>query len=463
MRGKKSDWRKKTAVFLCVVMAAVISAGEGTAVFAGDTTTITGTITNPTETPEDTETLEDPGTQEVYELNKTSLTMAPATTSTLKLKGVSADEVKWKSSKKTVAAVDKKGKVTALAKGTADIKATYEGKTYKCKVSVKYKTYTAKDGIKYKDAKGEFGKSGRWFKKSIAGGKYYFTNTGGSAIYFKVTGSKYIDVNFVQNIGVATPYFAYSVDGGSMKRQKVNSGRISVGNTKTHYVRLVIDAIAEQENRWGEAGVGIKSIKPVTKEGAVAAIQPQNATIAFYGDSITEGVRALNMALLPTGTSATNGYAWYCAEQLDMIPYYAGYGGSGIVKTGSFNTCYNAITSFSSGRKAEKFDADVIVVEHGTNDVDVPGSVFASEYRKVLTKLHSDHPKAYIMAMIPLKQRHAQDIKDAAKGLKYVTVVETASWGISYTDGLHPNSSGGKVMGKNLAKKIASKRKAVLK
>ena len=105
----------------------------------------------------------------------------------------------------------------------------------------------------------------------------------------------------------------------------------------------------------------------------------------------------------------------------------------------------------------------MIVVEHGTNDVDVSGSVFTSEYRKVLTKLHSDHPKAYIMAMIPLKQRHAQDIKDAAKGLKYVTVVETASWGISYTDGLHPNTEGGKVMGKNLAKKIASKRKAVLK
>ncbi len=456
MREKKSDWGKRTVVFLLAFIVAAFSGGSLTA-FAGDTTTITGTITDPADTPGE------PEPQPEYSLSKTSLTMAPATTSTLKLKGVSATKVKWKSSKKTVATVDNKGKVTARAKGTAEIRAVYQGKTYKCKVSVKYKTYTAKDGITYKDVKGDFGRTGRWFKKSIAGGKYYFTNTGGSAIYFKVTGSKYINVNFVQKIGVATPYFAYSVDGEAMKRQKINNSKISVGNTKTHYVRLVVDAIAEQENRWGESGVGIKSIKPVTKEGVVTAIQPQNPTVAFYGDSITEGVRALNMALLPSGTSATHSYAWYCAEQLDMIPYYAGYGGSGIVKTGSFNTCYNAITSFSSGRKAEKFDADVIVVEHGTNDVDVSGSVFTSEYRKVLTKLHSDHPKAYIMAMIPLKQRHAQDIKDAAKGLKYVTVVETASWGISYTDGLHPNTEGGKVMGKNLAKKIASKRKAVLK
>ncbi|MCM1256359.1 MAG: GDSL-type esterase/lipase family protein [Roseburia sp.] len=460
MKGMKFKWGKRLTAFLLVCMVMAMSAGEGMAVWGADTAIITGTLTDPIDSTEPTET---PESEPVYSLSKTSMTMAPATTTTLKLKGATASKVTWKSSKKTVATVDKSGKVTALTKGTADIKATYQGKTYKCKVTVKYKTYTAKDGITYKDAKGEFGRTGRWFKKSIAGGKYYFTNTGGSAIYFKVTGSKYINVNFVQNIGVATPYFAYSVDGGSMKRQKVNSSKISVGNTKTHYVRLVVDAIAEQENRWGEAGVGIKSIKPVTKGGVVTALQPQNAMVAFYGDSITEGVRALNMALLPTGTSATHSYAWYCAGQLDMVPYYAGYGGSGIVKPGSYNNCYNAITSFSSGRKAEKYDADVIVVEHGTNDVDVAGSVFTSEYRNVLQKLHSDHSKAYIMAMIPLNQSHAQDIRDAARGLKYVTVVETASWGLSYTDGLHPNSSGGKTMGKNLAKKIAAKRKAVLK
>lgn len=462
MKGMRFNWGKRVAVFFLAVLVTMTCGGEGAVVWGANDNVITGTL-DPTDTTNSTESTEaDTSETEICSLNKTSLTMAPATTTTLKLNGATASKVTWKSSKKTVATVDKSGKVTAKAKGTADIKATYEGKTYKCKVTVKYKTYTSKDGITYKDVKGDFGRSGRWFKKTVGGGKYYFTNTGGSAIYFKVVGSKYINVNFVQNISIATPFFAYSVDGGSMKRQKVRESKISVGNTKTHYVRLVVDAVAEQENRWGEVGVGVKSIVPVTKEGVVTAIQPQNAMVAFYGDSITEGVRALNMALLPTGTSATNSYAWYCAEQLDMIPYYAGYGGSGIIKTGSFNTCYNAITSFSASRKADKYDADVIVLEHGTNDVDVPGSTFTSEYRRVLEKLHKDHPKAYIMAMIPLKQRHDQDIRDACRGLKYVTVVETSGWKISYTDGLHPNAKGGKTMGKNLAKVIASKRKAEL-
>lgn len=462
MKSMKFEWRKRVAVFLLAVFVTMTGAGEGSVVWAaGDTNTITGTL-DPADPTDPAESTESPAPdQKVYSLSKTSLTMAPATVTTLKLKGATASKVKWKSSKKEVAAVDKSGKVTAKSKGTADIKATYQGKTYKCKVTVKYKTYKSKDGLTYKDSKGEFGRSGRWFKKTVGGGKYYFTNTGGSAIYFKVVGSKYINVNFVPNIGVATPYFAYSVDGGAVKRQKISDNRISVGNAKTHYVRLLVDAIVEDENRWGEAGVGIKSIKPVTKEGTVAAVQPQNATIAFFGDSITEGVRALSIS--PTGASATNSYAWHCAGQLDMVPYYAGYGGSGIIKTGSFNTCYNAITSFSAGRKAEKFDADVVVLEHGTNDVDVSDSVFISEYRRVLQKLHKDHPKAYIMAMIPLKQRHAQEIRDACRGLKYVTVVETSGWRISYTDGLHPSVNGAKTMGKNLAKKVASKRKAVLK
>lgn len=396
-------------------------------------------------------------------LNITYVTMTPATTTKLKLKGASAN-VQWSTSNKKVATVNSSGKVTAKAKGIAEIQATCQGESYVCTVVVQYGTYTTPDGICYRDAKGTFGHSGRWFKKEIAGGKYYFTNTDGSAVYFKVTGSKYVNVKFVSKIAIATPYFAYSVDGGNMKRQLITNGKISVGNTKTHYVRLVIDSMSENENRWaGEAGVGISKISPVTSSGAVSAIEPQNAMIAFYGDSITQGVRALNMALAPSGTSTTHSYAWYCAERLNLIPYFAGYGGSGIIQPGSFNNCINTINSFSAGRKASSYDADVIVVEHGTNDVYTYGDVFVNEYKKVLQQLRKEHPNAHIMAMIPFNQIHADEIRKAASSYKWCTVVETSGWSISYTDGLHPNTAGAKKVGKNLAKKVASKRKAVHK
>lgn len=74
-------------------------------------------------------------------LNKTSITLRYTKHTTLKLKGTS-NKVKWSSSKKTVAKVTSKGKVTATGHGTATIKAKVKvgkkSKTFKCKVTVPY-------------------------------------------------------------------------------------------------------------------------------------------------------------------------------------------------------------------------------------------------------------------------------------------------------------------------------------
>ncbi len=65
---------------------------------------------------------------------------------TLKLKIKKASGVtKWSSTQKAVASVNKKGVVTARKKGTATIKAKVNGKTFKCKVTVKANLYTSKD------------------------------------------------------------------------------------------------------------------------------------------------------------------------------------------------------------------------------------------------------------------------------------------------------------------------------
>lgn len=68
-------------------------------------------------------------------LNKTSATIKEGKTLQLKMKGTSAS-VTWSSSKKSVATVNAKGKVTAKKKGTATITAKSGGKSYKCKIKV---------------------------------------------------------------------------------------------------------------------------------------------------------------------------------------------------------------------------------------------------------------------------------------------------------------------------------------
>ena len=69
-------------------------------------------------------------------LSKAKATLYVGQTLQLKLNNVSG-KVAWKSSKKGVAAVTGKGKVTAKKKGTATVTATCGGKKYTCKVTVK--------------------------------------------------------------------------------------------------------------------------------------------------------------------------------------------------------------------------------------------------------------------------------------------------------------------------------------
>lgn len=69
-------------------------------------------------------------------LNHSELTLNVGKSYTLRLTGTT-QKVKWSSSKKSVAAVSSKGKVTAKKKGTATITAKVGSKKYTCKVTVK--------------------------------------------------------------------------------------------------------------------------------------------------------------------------------------------------------------------------------------------------------------------------------------------------------------------------------------
>lgn len=82
-------------------------------------------------------------------LNKKNVVLYVGDTTTLKLKGIPNSSIKWVSSNKSIAKVNKVGKVTGKKKGKVYISAIYKNKKYKCKVEVK-KPYLNKTKVKLK-------------------------------------------------------------------------------------------------------------------------------------------------------------------------------------------------------------------------------------------------------------------------------------------------------------------------
>lgn len=85
-------------------------------------------------------------------INKTNTTLYVGNTATLKVSGTSKS-VQWKTSKKAVATVSSKGKVTAKKSGTAIITAKVGKTTLKCKVTVKNPNSSKRLKLAKKEAK----------------------------------------------------------------------------------------------------------------------------------------------------------------------------------------------------------------------------------------------------------------------------------------------------------------------
>lgn len=73
-------------------------------------------------------------TREVY-ISDTALSLTAGSQKTIRILYATHD-VTWKSSNKSVATVDKNGRITAIKVGTSTISTVYDGKTYSCKLTV---------------------------------------------------------------------------------------------------------------------------------------------------------------------------------------------------------------------------------------------------------------------------------------------------------------------------------------
>lgn len=321
--------------------------------------------------------------------------------------------------------------------------------------SIKLTDYTMP---KYSEVSGTVGFVGRWFDTTIGGVPVKATINEGSELYFKVKNTTTINVNFVLNSVKATPFFAYSIDGSPMTRQLITSPLLPTVTTDEHIVRVVIDGLTESEDKWiGEKGVAFKDVT-VDAGGVVTGIAPKNRQILFHGDSITEGVRVLNMNADSTGNSATGAFPYIASSNLNSISYRVGFGATGVTKPGSGGVpeLIQVIDNMTNARQAPYIEPDIVVMNMGTNDRAETSAVFTTKLNSVLDRLSIKYSGTPIFVMVPFIQAFKTEIENAVSTRSNMYIVETADWNITTTDGLHPDLAGGIVAGKKLADKIKS-------
>ena len=300
---------------------------------------------------------------------------------------------------------------------------------------------------------------GRWFEKKFGGVNHMVTLNDGSSFYFLTDGAKSFDVEFTL-ITEQTPYFAYSIDGSDPIRQLITSPTVTLPSDGKHAVCIFTDGMYAYEGKWNyERGFALKGV--TVDEGVLLGIMPRGKIIAYYGDSITEGIAALGDGNSSQTNSATSSYPYFCSKNLGAITHNVGYSASGVCKEGSFMPFITAIDHISRSTKVDdSFKPDVIVVNHGTNDTAYESTEFIAELKKALNRLVEKYPDTPIFYMIPFSQRRAGDIRSAisqCNGKSNITIVETQTWNIQFTDGIHPTAQGAKVAGEKLAAAIEAK------
>lgn len=318
---------------------------------------------------------------------------------------------------------------------------------------------------KFEEVSGQYYLQGRWFKKSDGTSMFDATNNQGSLIYSKVNGASTLTVGLKPFTEPNNPYYyAYSIDGGPFIRKQLSDNVVNLPNANEHIVQIVMDGIGENDpvggGKWtGQLGIYLTGL--TVDAGTIKAIKPLNRKAIFIGDSITEGINVLTTGAIGASNSASNNYAFQASKNLNTVPYMIGYGGTGVTNNASFHKAIDAVNYFYNGVQSDTPKIDYIVMAHGFNDNTLinNGTVtvdqFKAAYNEVLDRLAIKYSGSPIFCVVPFgAQALKPHIESCIASRPYCYLVSSAGWNISTTDGVHPDSAGSKVLGKNIATEI---------
>lgn len=273
------------------------------------------------------------------------------------------------------------------------------------------------------------------------------TVNSGSRILFAFRGGRLQALFDVHGL-TSPPHLWISIDDAEPVLHVVDGPVIELAaEPGQHRVEIAVKDVDEQVNRWNppfEAAVVFAGLVLDAESRIRLGGRPNGPRLEFYGDSVTQGVRALGPELGPTGSDGTKSFAYLTARALGASAYQVGFGRQGVVRTGNGEVPAST-ESFGwnfAGSPADRVgDLDVVVVNFGTNDESL-----GDAYGRYLARVRETYPSTKIVALSPFTGKHAAEIEAAVKAADDPDIVYVGTEGWlgpdDYTDEVHPSVEG---------------------
>ncbi|RDF80395.1 endoglucanase [Lactiplantibacillus plantarum] len=304
---------------------------------------------------------------------------------------------------------------------------------------------------------------GRWAVKQIADRDVMYSTNLGAEIDFQVTDASFVRLTFLPLAYELPSWVAIQIDGLPFQRQAVTNDPLWLTlDGRPHVVRVVLSGNTDEDRVWdGNQGFAVKAL---TTDGELQPVQLGRHSVTWIGYSLTAGCWVMGKQPAEDYRAEAN-YAAVASDLLNARNVRIAYSAVGLSKpgTGGVPVLPEVLTAVDSKTTWQPVPTDLVVINVGTNDRHTDDTTFTVVLRRFLNQVQALYPNSRLAVMIPFNQNFAAIIRAVVAEFMQLQLIETATWQLSTTDGVHLDLAGSRMAGELTAQALRTQYPDVFK
>lgn len=304
---------------------------------------------------------------------------------------------------------------------------------------------------------------GRWAVKQIADRDVMYSTNLGAEIDFQVTDASFVRLTFLPLAYELPSWVAIQIDGLPFQRQAVTNDPLWLTlDGRSHVVRVVLSGNTDEDRVWdGNQGFTVKAL---TTDGELQPVRLGRHSVTWIGDSLTAGCWVMGKNPAEDYRAEAN-YAAVASDLLNARNVRIAYSAVGLSKpgTGGVPVLPEVLTAVDSKTTWQPVPTDLVVINVGTNDRHTDDTTFTVVLRRFLNQVQTLYPNSRLAVMIPFNQNFAAIIRAVVAEFMQLQLIETATWQLSTTDGVHLDLAGSRMAGELTAQALRTQYPDVFK